>query len=261
MTSAIESVLIQGDLSKFSPEDRVRYYARVCESINLNPLTRPFEYIVLNGRLVLYAKRDCTDQLRRRDRVSIHVVSRETLKDIYVVTARATTPDGRVDEEIGAVNTAGLKGDALANAMMKATTKAKRRVTLSICGLGWLDETEVETLPAAEQPPAKQPLVAAPAAALAAPPAAPGQPGLPGPDAGANGGDFGALVRQCHRTLVARERTWAAALKWLEVQLPEGFIEPATEDAAAWNLTDEVVSEEQLKRLLASLALKKEKAK
>jgi len=29
---------------------------------------------------------------------------------------------------------------------MKAETKAKRRVTLSICGLGLLDETEVETV-------------------------------------------------------------------------------------------------------------------
>jgi hypothetical protein len=39
-----------------------------------------------------------------------------------------------------------LKGDALANALMKAETKAKRRVTLSIAGLGWLDETELETV-------------------------------------------------------------------------------------------------------------------
>jgi hypothetical protein len=30
---------------------------------------------------------------------------------------------------------------------MKATTKAKRRVTLSMIGLGMLDETEVETIP------------------------------------------------------------------------------------------------------------------
>jgi hypothetical protein len=30
---------------------------------------------------------------------------------------------------------------------MKAETKAKRRVTLSICGLGMLDESEVESLP------------------------------------------------------------------------------------------------------------------
>jgi hypothetical protein len=32
---------------------------------------------------------------------------------------------------------------------MKAITKAKRRVTLSICGLGWLDETEIESIPSA----------------------------------------------------------------------------------------------------------------
>jgi hypothetical protein len=30
---------------------------------------------------------------------------------------------------------------------MKAVTKGKRRLTLSLCGLGWLDETEVQTIP------------------------------------------------------------------------------------------------------------------
>ncbi len=43
-----------------------------------------------------------------------------------------------------------LSGEAGANLMMKAVTKAKRRVTLSICGLGMLDETEVVTIPGAE---------------------------------------------------------------------------------------------------------------
>jgi len=38
----------------------------------------------------------------------------------------------------------------LANAQMKAVTKGKRRLTLSLCGLGWLDETEVETIPTAK---------------------------------------------------------------------------------------------------------------
>lgn len=55
-------------------------------------------------------------------------------------------PHGRQDESIGAVPIAALKGEALANAMMKCETKAKRRVTLSICGLGMLDETEVESV-------------------------------------------------------------------------------------------------------------------
>ena len=43
----------------------------------------------------------------------------------------------------------GLKGEALANALMKAETKAKRRVTLSLCGLSWPDESEVESIPEA----------------------------------------------------------------------------------------------------------------
>jgi ferric iron reductase protein FhuF len=30
---------------------------------------------------------------------------------------------------------------------MKAVTKGKRRLTLSLCGLGWLDETEIQTIP------------------------------------------------------------------------------------------------------------------
>src|SRR5260370_32382559 len=72
-----------------------------------------------------------------------------TQEDVYIVRARATMPDGRTDESLGAVSLAGLEGEALANALMKAETKAKRRVALSICGLGMLDETEVETLPSA----------------------------------------------------------------------------------------------------------------
>jgi hypothetical protein len=49
----------------------------------------------------------------------------------------------------GAVSIVNVNGEARANAMMKAETKAKRRVTLSICGLGMLDETEVESIPEA----------------------------------------------------------------------------------------------------------------
>jgi hypothetical protein len=78
--------------------------------------------------------------------VSVQITSREHINDLYIVTARASLPDGRCDEEIGAVPIKGLSGDALANALMKASTKAKRRVTLSICGLGFLDESELETI-------------------------------------------------------------------------------------------------------------------
>jgi predicted phosphohydrolase len=143
---SLEKVLIQGDLSSLTSSERVKYLQLVCTSLGLNPLTKPFDYIVLNGKLTLYAKRDCTEQLRKIHEVSIAITSREVVQDCYIVTAKATDKTGRSDESIGAVDIAGLKGEKLSNAMMKAETKAKRRVTLSICGMGMLDETEVSSV-------------------------------------------------------------------------------------------------------------------
>jgi hypothetical protein len=147
--TTVERVLLDGDLGKLSPAQRVTYYGKVCDTLGLNPLTRPFEYLVLNNKLTLYARREATEQLRHLHHVSLTIAAREVVEDTYIVTARAVLPDGRTDESIGAKSIANLKGEARANAMMTAETKAKRRVTLSICGLGLLDETEVADIPAA----------------------------------------------------------------------------------------------------------------
>ncbi len=146
-SNALEKVLIQGDLSPLSESDRIAYYSRVCKSLGLNPLTQPFAYIRLQGKLKLYALREATEQLRQLHSVSVKIVSRELVDDIYVVTARATLPDGRCDESIGAVFLGQSQGELRANLLMKGESKAKRRVTLSICGLAMLDELEVETIP------------------------------------------------------------------------------------------------------------------
>ena len=140
---AMERVLIGQDLSRLNPAERLTYYKNVCDSLGLNPLTRPFAYITLNSKLTLYALKDCTEQLRNRDQVSVKIVSRENSDGVYVVVAQASTPAGRCDESIGAVAIENLRGEAKANAIMKAETKAKRRATLSICGLGVLDEEEI----------------------------------------------------------------------------------------------------------------------
>ena len=143
----IERLIIHGDLSKLSPAEKTQYYLRVCESLDLNPATQPFAYLVLKGKTVLYARKEATEQLRKKHNVSVRITARESVDGCYVVTAQATLPNARQDESIGAVTIEGLKGEDRANAMMKAETKAKRRVTLSICGLGMLDETEVDTIP------------------------------------------------------------------------------------------------------------------
>jgi hypothetical protein len=143
-----EKVLLGGDLSKLSAQERLSYYNAVCASLSLNPLTRPFEYLFLSNKMVLYARKDCTDQLRKEHGVSVAITSREVMDGVFVVTAQATDMTERTDESIGAVPLPTAPIDK-ANAMMKAETKAKRRVTLSICGLGMLDETEIDTIPGA----------------------------------------------------------------------------------------------------------------
>jgi hypothetical protein len=148
----MEAVIARGDLAELTPQERGRYYARVCESVGLNPMTRPFEYLTLNGRLILYARKDCTDQLRKIHKVSVTDLIESEREGVFVVTAKVVNADGRTDAAKGAVNISKLQGDALANALMKAETKAKRRATLSICGLGFLDETEVEDIPQGARP-------------------------------------------------------------------------------------------------------------
>lgn len=175
LPSAVEAALVYGDTSKLTPELKNCYLKSVSDSLGLNWLTQPLGFIKTDdGREIPYVKKDATEQLRKIHKISLTIISRERVSDVYVVTARATTPDGRSDESTGAVwlkkyktewdNNArkskrvykdgnpvieDLPGDALANALMKAETKAKRRVTLSICGLGWLDESEMDTIPGA----------------------------------------------------------------------------------------------------------------
>ena len=147
----LEKVVIEGDLSQLSPTERLSYYRSVCESLGLNPLTRPFEYLKLSGKLVLYAKKDAAEQLSAKHHISLELLSAETIGDVRIVTYRAHEPGGRFVDATGVVTIGNLRGDNLANALMKCETKARRRSTLAIVGLGWLDETETETIQGAQR--------------------------------------------------------------------------------------------------------------
>lgn len=143
----MERILAAGDVAALSPADRAHYLIRVAESAGLNPLSQPFDLIPgQGGKLKLYPNKSATDQLRKMYRLrTIMRGAREEPKGIYVVEVEVT--DGiRTETNIGAVPIAGLQGEALGNAMMKAHTKAKRRATLDFVGLGLLDEIEVDVL-------------------------------------------------------------------------------------------------------------------
>lgn len=169
---AVEQAMLIGDLSKMNNEQRIAYYVATCRSLGLNPLTKPFQAIQGDdGKLSLYPDKGCAEQLRKLHKVSVKVLERQILDGLYIVTVQASTPDGRTEESQGVVPLVKPKGRwedysyqgkdrrrfkaelgadgqevqvplgpaERATAIMRAETKAKRRVTLAICGLGLPD--------------------------------------------------------------------------------------------------------------------------
>lgn len=145
----IENLIINGDLSKLQPKQKVEYYTNYCTALGLSPLTQPFALLKLNGKEKLYCGREGVAQLSKVHSVSHEILSSETINGVYIVKAKAST-GARHTTSTGAVSIEGLKGDALCNALMKAETKAKRRATLDLLGLGVLDDVEIETIPGAK---------------------------------------------------------------------------------------------------------------
>ena len=144
--SAVETALVANDLSKLNSDQRMTFIKALCDQSRISYLGQPFQYLLLNGKVTLYTTKNCTDQLRAVHNISIKIVAREKHDGIYIVTARAELPNGRQDESTGAVWIQKASGHDLANALMKAETKAKRRVTLSLMGIGYMDESELESV-------------------------------------------------------------------------------------------------------------------
>jgi hypothetical protein len=147
----MEALVVGGDLKRLSPVQRLEVYSARCAAAGIDPRTQPFQYLELKGKLTLYATKAATDQIISARRLTVEVVDRVVHADLGLAEARVRVsfPDGRHVEDVAAVSINGLKGEDLANALMKVVTKAKRRTVLSACGLGMLDELETETIPGA----------------------------------------------------------------------------------------------------------------
>lgn len=146
----MSQLVLHGDISKLNPAQKVEYYVALCQRVGLDPATQPFRILKMQGKEVVYCDRGGAAQLNQLHKVSHDIVMRENVAGCYVVTAVATLPTGRHETSIGAVPIDNLKGEALCNAMMKCETKAKRRSTLDLLGLGMLDESEVGSIPDAQ---------------------------------------------------------------------------------------------------------------
>jgi hypothetical protein len=175
LPSPIEEALFMGNLLSLSPEQRVNLVMATCKSLRLNPLTKPFDYIMVKDwegegeKLILYATKNCTDQLRQIHSVTVVPGTLKRWEQDGMLYAEVFVRDrtGRMDGDIGIIplkrwrrgrpakdgrpatpaSEYTLTGAQLANAKMHVVTKAKRRATLSLCGLGGIpDELELDTM-------------------------------------------------------------------------------------------------------------------
>jgi hypothetical protein len=132
-----------GDLRILEPAERVRYYRYLCAKLDLDPTFAPIQFVELDGKLRPYITRAGAEMLRAKHGVSTAILRSEIQGNLFIVLVRATTPDGRSEESVAVADLREKRGNDLGNACLFAETKAKRRATLSLLGLGYfLDETE-----------------------------------------------------------------------------------------------------------------------
>jgi hypothetical protein len=147
----VDSLVLKGDISNLTAEQRTAYYIQLCNQLGLNPASQPFAILRLQGREILYPTRGATDQLAAIHRINREIIRGPELYDLggtklVIAVCRATHPNGRVET---ATATVPLQDPV--NVLMRCETKSKRRATLSILGLGMLDESELEQIPAHEK--------------------------------------------------------------------------------------------------------------
>jgi hypothetical protein len=154
----VQAAILKGNLIELSPAERYFYYNRVCSLLGLNPEFQPFDLLKTKDeegkdKLILYANASCAAMLSATRGVSVVNVEHQydSTGEYLTVRAFGRMPDGRLGTNVGVICLKGLVGQARANAIMKAETKAQRRLILRMCGLGFLDETEVETIPGAQR--------------------------------------------------------------------------------------------------------------
>lgn len=135
--------LAAGNLATLEPKLRAIAIRTICEDGNLPVSLSPVILIPGDGgALKPYVTSIGASWVADNKRVSTKIVSTETSGGVYIVRMLAVAGDGRSVEDIGAVATGGLGGQNLANAMMKATTKAYRRTVLRLSGLPLTDDDE-----------------------------------------------------------------------------------------------------------------------
>jgi hypothetical protein len=149
--AAIERAILTGNLQSLTEIERLQYNFALCRSLGLNPLTRPIDYILQEGKMSPYINAVGIAQLTAIHGIGTKIIDRQEDKThLYYVTAVAYDRQGRSEESTAIVSLCDRYGKALlgqkrADKMMATETKAKRRATLALVGIPWADSGNIKS--------------------------------------------------------------------------------------------------------------------
>lgn len=136
-------ILSAGNLAALSPQDKVQLYVETCAELGLNWRTKPFVITKIGGGgEALYLTAEGAEQLAALHEISVEQTDARELRGVYMVTMRATAPNGRsVTKTGGKPIGPNVAGEAFIDAVKKAETQAYRRAVKACVSLNTYDPT------------------------------------------------------------------------------------------------------------------------
>jgi hypothetical protein len=145
-------LVIKHDLSKLTAEELEQYKRDVSEFIGLDPDLNGLDTIYMPNEsgqgqaLVLYARRGTAEILREINGIEIDSLTNTEVRGSIVFTATGHNKQKRHEIATGSKYIANVNGKQLDDAIMTASTRALRRLTMQFTKLGILDQSEVESV-------------------------------------------------------------------------------------------------------------------
>jgi len=139
---------IIGDLEHLNEAKRNQYVLDVCEFLGVPPELGLITLTFMDSgdgkrNLICYVGKGATDIIRNACGIDVDEATESNGPGYVGWKVKGHDKTGRHEVAVGAVSIDGLRGTAVANAVMVAHTKGMRRMTLQFAGGGFLDVTEL----------------------------------------------------------------------------------------------------------------------
>lgn len=139
-----------GDISNHTYSEKKAIIIQICNSLGLRYETNPIHIYKrhdVGGEFIYVTKEGCA-QLRHIYNININnIYVPKIINNVLIVKASGENIYGRKSTELGSIFLSKeIKDEKLSWAILTATTKAKRRLTLCLSGLGLLADIEATEL-------------------------------------------------------------------------------------------------------------------